>query len=200
MPSPTEHFPDLTLPTPGIARTLPISGPPFARPDAATIERLHAVSSATASALLHRMGVRRAFIQGPIPRRPGARVVGPAVTLQFMPQRTVGFTPNYASQAGLFPWANNVPIACGGVLVLPGDIIIADDDGAVMIPRQMADLLIEHGGAHEDWEVFSHLKLAEVGSLKLYNPLDKERRAELRGRVQDAIVSHRFRYNLHGTV
>src|SRR6266496_3637117 len=39
---------------------------------------------------------------------------------------TRGFTPNYASQASLFPWAYNVPIACSAVLVLPGDIMLAE--------------------------------------------------------------------------
>lgn len=32
----------------------------------------------------------------------------------------------------------NVPISCGGVMVNPGDIIIGDDDGVVVIPRERA--------------------------------------------------------------
>ncbi len=77
----------MALPTPPITKTLPISGPAFERPDATLIERLQGVSSATASAMLHKMGVRQTFVEGPLPRTPGAKVVGPAVTLQFMPQR-----------------------------------------------------------------------------------------------------------------
>src|ERR1035437_1249973 len=34
-----------------------------------------------------------------------------------------GVTPNYHTQTGIFPFAVNVPIACGGRLVMPGDII-----------------------------------------------------------------------------
>jgi regulator of RNase E activity RraA len=34
------------------------------------------------------------------------------------------------------PGEINVPIACGGVAVLPGDIVIGDDDGVVVVPRE----------------------------------------------------------------
>jgi regulator of RNase E activity RraA len=81
------------------------------------------------------------------------------------PLWTRGATPNYASQGTLFPWAYNVPIACSRVLVLPGDIILADDDGAVLVPLRVAPLLLRETLDKEDWETFSRMRLAEGGSL-----------------------------------
>ena len=75
------------LPAPAISRTLPIRGPEFARPDKKLVERLKAVGSATASAVMHRMGLRQTFIAGPVTRQPGVKVAGPVVTLQFLPKR-----------------------------------------------------------------------------------------------------------------
>jgi regulator of RNase E activity RraA len=59
-------------------------------------------------------------------------------------------------------------------LVLPGDIIIADDDGAVCIPIKMAPMFAEHTLEHEDWETFSRMKLAQGGALKKYYPLNED--------------------------
>lgn len=36
------------------------------------------------------------------------------------------------------PGEINVPIACGGVVVNPGDIVVADEDGIVVVPRRLA--------------------------------------------------------------
>jgi regulator of RNase E activity RraA len=43
------------------------------------------------------------------------------------------------SVAGLTFVGWNEPIACGGVAVFPDDVIVADDDGAVLIPRNVLE-------------------------------------------------------------
>jgi len=89
-----------------------------------------------------------------------------------------GVTPNFHTQTTIMPFAVNVPIACGGVTVIPGDIIVADDDGACVIPVAMAEKVIEHAGAHHDWEDFSREMLSRGGSLQRYYPLSDQARPE----------------------
>lgn len=90
-----------------------------------------------------------------------------------IPLWTLGTTPNFASQGPLWPWAYSVPVAVGGVLVLPGDIVIADDDGAVVVPRNVAEIILEVAERYEGSEEFSRLRLSEGGSLRTYYPLSE---------------------------
>jgi len=89
-----------------------------------------------------------------------------------------GVTPNYHTQTGIFPYAVNVPIACGGRLVMPGDIIVADDDGVVVVPAQLAPKLLANAKEHAEWEVFSRMRLEQGGDLRKYYPLREDARAE----------------------
>lgn len=237
---------------------LPVRGAPFTRVDADLVGRLSGVGAATACAKLNELGIRRTYLEGPVALDAGSRVVGSALTLQFMPQREdvasglsqeyverhtalwavletvqpgdvlvvqaygsaftgcfgdmlvryfkkrggagivvdgrirdaarvrelgvpiwcTGTTPHYASQTDLFPWAYDVPIAAGGVLCLPGDVVVADDDGAVIVPAGKALELVESAEDHEDWEVFSRLRLEQGAKLSDYYPLSPESRAE----------------------
>jgi regulator of RNase E activity RraA len=95
-----------------------------------------------------------------------------------MPMWIRGLTPNFHTQTGLMPFDFNCPIACGGVTVIPGDIIVADDDGAVCVPASLAEKVIEHAGTHHDWEDFSKHMLLQGGSLQRYYPLSEAARPE----------------------
>ncbi len=89
-----------------------------------------------------------------------------------------GVTPNFHTQTFQFPFAVNGPIACGGTLVMPGDIIVADDDGAVAVPIALAEELAERASEHAEWEEFSRERLEAGGELRRYYPLKDEARPE----------------------
>lgn len=89
-----------------------------------------------------------------------------------------GATPNFHTQTGIVPTAVNVPIACGNTVVEPGDIIVADDDGAVVVPIKLAPALLEVAQEHADWEEFSRIRLSEGGDMRLYYPLSDAARPE----------------------
>jgi regulator of RNase E activity RraA len=112
-------------------------------------------------------GGRGAIVDGAIRDWPKIRDIG-------LPIWARGTTPNFASQSGLFPWAFNCPVACGGVLVLPGDVVVADADGAVVVPRNAAEQLAENALHHEEWEEFSRMRLQQGGALGTYYPLSEE--------------------------
>ena len=48
----------------------------------------------------------------------------------------------------------NVPIGCGGVAVYPGDVIVGDDEGVVVIPAHLADEVAEQAVEQEKMEMF----------------------------------------------
>ncbi|MDE0962951.1 MAG: ribonuclease activity regulator RraA [Candidatus Latescibacteria bacterium] len=228
------------------------------RPAKELVEGLSGIGSATAAGELARLGIRDPYIQGPVARTPGKSIVGPALTLQFMPKREDqyavdeyadpekqlhrhalyhtqpgdiivvdaradmnsgvfgdmmmtffmgqggigaiidgcirdypkivndldiglwlrGTTPNFHTQTNIVPFAVNVPIACGDTLVMPGDIIVADDDGATVVPVSLAPELVEKAQTHAEWEEFSRMKLSQGGHLRKYYPLSEEGRAE----------------------
>jgi regulator of RNase E activity RraA len=227
------------------------------RPPKELIEGLAQIGSATASGELVKLGIRDAHIRGPVSWTPGKSVVGPALTLQFMPKREDqygegeyvdperqlhrhvlyhtqpgdivvvdargdmgsgvfgemmltyfygrggagviidgcirdypkakdlglglwlrGTTPNFHTQTNLFPFAVNVPIACSNCLVMPGDIIVADDDGVVVVPIKLAPELLKRASEHAEWEEFSRMRLAQGGDLRKYYPLSDEARGE----------------------
>jgi len=58
----------------------------------------------------------------------------------------------------------DVPIACGGVAVYPGDVIVGDDEGVVVIPKHLADEVARDAAEQEKMEAFI-LERIEAGAM-----------------------------------
>jgi regulator of RNase E activity RraA len=53
-----------------------------------------------------------------------------------------------------FPADVNVPITCGGIAVLPGDIIVGDAEGVIVVPLAIADAVSAESYEQEEREAF----------------------------------------------
>ncbi|NKQ23192.1 4-carboxy-4-hydroxy-2-oxoadipate aldolase/oxaloacetate decarboxylase [Streptomyces galbus] len=95
-----------------------------------------------ATALAHR-GVRGVVLNTGIRDTAELRAMGfPAWSAAVSPQGTVKATGGSV----------NVPIVIGGQVVRPGDVIVADDDGVVVVPRERARQTAEASEAREQKE------------------------------------------------
>lgn len=88
-----------------------------------------------------------------------------------------------ASPSEFFCADSEVAVACGGVTIFPGDIIVADDDGAIVIPTAIAECVATDAyekDRFEEW-VYDQVKRgALLDGLYPPNEATKERYAKER--------------------
>ncbi|MGW0969348.1 4-carboxy-4-hydroxy-2-oxoadipate aldolase/oxaloacetate decarboxylase [Streptomyces sp. NPDC002516] len=95
---------------------------------------------------LHRRGVRGLVINAGVRDTAELRAMGfPAWSAAVSPQGTVKATGGSV----------NVPVSVGGQIVRPGDVILADDDGVVCVPREKAREVAGASAARERKEALA---------------------------------------------
>ncbi|WP_406088897.1 4-carboxy-4-hydroxy-2-oxoadipate aldolase/oxaloacetate decarboxylase [Streptomyces sp. NBC_01013] len=101
---------------------------------------------------LKRRGVRGVVLNTGIRDTAELRAMGfPAWSAAVSPQGTVKATGGSV----------NVPIVIGGQMIRPGDVIVADDDGVVVVPRERARPTIEASEAREKKEAAARAAFQE---------------------------------------
>jgi regulator of RNase E activity RraA len=75
----------------------------------------------------------------------------PIIKRLSIPVCTRGVQPA-ANTSALLPYSHNDVIQCGGVTVMPGDVLLGDEQGVVVIPARHAAELAEWGPEHEAME------------------------------------------------
>ncbi|WGW05957.1 ribonuclease activity regulator RraA [Tropicibacter oceani] len=84
------------------------------------------------------------------------------------PSAPTNLTKHHAVDIGL-------PVGCGGVAVYPGDIVLGDNDGVMIIPRHLADEIAAEVGPMEDFERFVLEEVRRnVPIIGLYPPTDPD--------------------------
>ncbi len=73
----------------------------------------------------------------------------------------------------------NIPIACGDAAVFPGDVVVGDADGVVVIPAHLADEIAAEGAEMTAFEDFATEKVLEGRStFGLYPPTDPQTKVD----------------------
>jgi RraA family protein len=82
-----------------------------------------------------------------------------AISTMNIPIYGTGTTPGGPSRKG--PGEINVPISCGGINIEPGDIVLGDRDGVIIVPRRDARALLEDA---KKFSAADHAKVAAAAN------------------------------------
>ncbi|GAA2410657.1 ribonuclease activity regulator RraA [Actinomadura vinacea] len=75
-----------------------------------------------------------------------------------------------------------VPIGCAGVAVYPGDVLVGDPDGVIVIPRSLALRIVDEALEQEEMETYLHIRARRGEPLTggLYPPSEQTKNEYLR--------------------
>lgn len=132
-------------------------------PDAGTIGDIFAMRA-------KKLGAVGVITDGALRDTPAIKELGMAVYHQSSHAATLGRLHS--------PLDHQIPIACAGVTVLPGDIIVGDAEGAIVVPASMVIEVAADAVKMESREEFAIERVAEGGHTDDYFPLSKDKRPE----------------------
>ncbi len=89
------------------------------------------------------------------------------------------------------PLELDVPITCAGVLVMPGDVIVGDAEGVVVLPAQLAEEIAREAAQVELREQFALERVRSGEPVAGLYPLSEERRGEFEAWLASGDVEER---------
>jgi regulator of RNase E activity RraA len=115
-------------------------------------------------------GALAAIVHGAVRDAPFIKEVG-------LPVFSAAINP-YHSGRELVPVDSDRPVDMAGAQVLPGDVILADDEGALAMPLDLAEYVAAHGPEKELLEIWIRDKVAAGGTIPDYYPTSPEKAEE----------------------
>ena len=79
----------------------------------------------------------------------------------------ISFTIHYAADI-------NVPVSCAGVAIIPGDVLVGDAEGVIVVPADIAEAVARDGYEQEQKEEFIYSKIVAGASIVGTYPPDAE--------------------------
>ncbi|WP_419702905.1 fumarylacetoacetate hydrolase family protein [Promicromonospora sp. NFX87] len=104
-----------------------------------------------------------------------------AVTAVGLPVYCAGAHPAVLGRKHV-PWEADITVACGGTTVQPGDILVGDADGVIVIPPDLAEAVVEEALAKEDEDAWTADRVAEGNPIDGLFPMNSEWRARYEAR------------------
>jgi 5-oxopent-3-ene-1,2,5-tricarboxylate decarboxylase / 2-hydroxyhepta-2,4-diene-1,7-dioate isomerase len=112
-------------------------------------------------------GALAAVINGVIRDSPFIAEVG-------LPVFSAGVHPSHSGRE-LMPVDFDLPIDMAGCQVIPGDVLLADDEGVLAMPLDIAEYIADHGPHKEELEAWIRGKVLAGGSIHDYYPTSQEK-------------------------
>lgn len=75
------------------------------------------------------------------------------------------------------PWETDVVVGCGGAAVVPGDFVVGDDDGVIVVPAKLVEDVIQDAERQEWEDAWVAARAAEGNSIEGLFPMNATWRA-----------------------